>query len=128
MTSNVEISPTIFDRLLGTSYTPGLPKPPKKDSEFRYYTCYRQAPKVLDGNAVENSSSQPHKGMAELPTNSWACIQRGMGFFDLVHGSARMESYDKKEVRVCAYNLSAFDPAVLSMKIGAPVSLLVTPK
>jgi hypothetical protein len=110
MTSSVDYSPTIFDRLLGTSHTPGFswggrgPKPP---SDFRYYTCY--------------------KGMAEQP-NSWTCIQRGMGFFDLVHGSPRLESYDKKEVRVCAYNPSFFDAAVLSAKISAPVSVLVTPK
>jgi hypothetical protein len=51
-----------------------------------------------------------------------------MGFFDLVHGSPRLESYDKKEVRVCAYNPSFFDAAVLSAKVGAPVSVLVTPK
>lgn len=36
MASNVELSPTIFDRMLGFAHTPGLPRPPP---EPRYYAC-----------------------------------------------------------------------------------------
>ena len=110
--STTEVSPSIFDRMLGTSYAPGFswggpqgPKSPRE--EFRYYVCY--------------------KGMDANP-NAWTCIQRGMGFFDLVHGSAKMEKYDRKDVRVCAYNSSFFDPAVLSAKIGGAVTITINPK
>ena len=111
MTSSTEVSPTIFDRLLGFAHTPGfaygLPKGGKPREEFRFYTCY--------------------KGMNENP-NAWTCIQRGMGFFDIVHTSPKMEEYNRKDVRVCAYNPQFFDPVVLSGKVGGAVTVTVNPK
>ena len=44
--TTVDVSPNIFDRLLGTAYTPGLvtasPLPPEK---FRYYACVQESDK-----------------------------------------------------------------------------------
>lgn len=108
--SSADLSPTIFDRLIGTSHMPGFTSGgggAKPREEFRYYTCY--------------------KGMTEN-LNAWTCIQRGMRFFDLVHTSKKMEEYDRKDVRVCAYNSQFFDPAVLSAKIGGAVTVTVNPK
>jgi hypothetical protein len=41
----MEVSPTIFDRMLGFSHMPGLPRP----KELRYYACEER--KGVDGNA-----------------------------------------------------------------------------